>query len=176
MMTPLSELPHAAEMLVEAADIMDSLGVTWWLSSGTALGFVRDGGFIPHDTDLDAETLGEPDSPSLDRVQEAFEAAGWRKVRYMPFQRALQKRDVIFDVYFFHPDGDDLICDTEWGRMRQAAYLFATPARFAFVGRRYPMPDPPEEYLRVRFGEDWRVPKTSKVSGHLDCANIELRQ
>lgn len=172
-MRPLSEFPHAAEMLAEAAGIMDSLGETWWLSSGTALGFVRENGFIPHDTDLDIEVVETPGL--IAKVQSAFEDAGWTEVRYMSFQRAMKKRGVIFDVYFFQRDGSDIVCDTEWGRMRQPAHLFTDPVPFDFKGETYPMPNPPEEYLRIRFGEDWRTPKSSKVSGHLDCACITLR-
>lgn len=161
-------------MLAEAADVMDSLGSPWWLSSGTALGFVRDGGFIPHDTDLDVEMVAGPDSPKVFDVQRAFESAGWARIRYMPFQRAVIKNGVIFDIYFWYPDDLELVCDTEWGQMRQPAHLFQTLLMWEFQGRRYPMPNPPEEYCRIRYGEDWRTPKRAKVSGHLDAANIQL--
>lgn len=171
---PLSQLPHAGEILVEAADILDSLGHPWWLGSGTALGFARENGFIPHDTDLDFEMVGEPDSPVLEEVRRAFESKGFAQLRYMSFQRALIKRGVIVDVYFWYQRDLELLCDTEWGRMRQPAHLFDNLLMWDFEGRKYPMPNPPEEYCRMRYGDDWRTPKPAKVSGHLDAANIEL--
>jgi len=45
------------EMLIEIDKICRKHAIPYWLSSGTALGAVRHGGFIPWDDDLDIEIL-----------------------------------------------------------------------------------------------------------------------
>jgi phosphorylcholine metabolism protein LicD len=157
---PLRELPHAPEVLAAGADVLDGLEVKWWLSAGTALGAWRDGGLIPHDTDLDVGVLAQPDVfASLDR---AFSAAGFTTYRQMNYQRAYLHRDVIFDVYVYRRENDYLVADTEVGKLAKPVRLFDELTTLEFAGRVYPMPNPPEEYLRVRYGPKWRTPATSK--------------
>jgi len=48
---------HLLEMLKDFDTICATLGVRYWLSSGTVLGAVRHGGFIPWDDDIDVEML-----------------------------------------------------------------------------------------------------------------------
>ena len=45
------------DLLVEFDSVCTRLGITWWLDSGTLLGAVRHGGFIPWDDDLDVCVL-----------------------------------------------------------------------------------------------------------------------
>src|SRR6185503_20920991 len=110
--------------MAQAANVLDRLA-PWWVASGTALGLVRDGGLIPHDTDIDFEMLGEPGSSWLDVVEAELLAAGFTRTRRTPFQRAVTMADVVVDVTFWYVDGDDLVCDHDWGQMRQPARLFA---------------------------------------------------
>lgn len=44
-------------LLVEFDSVCTRLGVTWWIDSGTLLGAVRHGGFIPWDDDMDVCVL-----------------------------------------------------------------------------------------------------------------------
>ncbi len=48
---------HLLNMLKDFDAICVTLGVKYWLSSGTVLGAVRHGGFIPWDDDIDVEML-----------------------------------------------------------------------------------------------------------------------
>lgn len=56
--SPLRQMQmRMLEMLVELDRVCRRHGISYWLSSGTLLGCVRHGGFIPWDDDLDVEML-----------------------------------------------------------------------------------------------------------------------
>lgn len=169
-MTPLRDLPHALEVLAAGADLLDDLGLRWWLSSGTALGAYRDGELISHDTDLDVGVLGNADD--LKAIDGGFSAAGFTSVRVMAYQRAYSLRGVIFDIYLFTRAGDLLVVDTDCGRMTKPARLVESLAWVELGGREYPIPNPPDEYLRIRYGQGWRTPAAGKRPWSEDAANL----
>lgn len=166
----LADTPHAAEVLAAGADLLDGIGLRWWLSAGTALGVVRDGRLIPHDTDLDVGVLGH--AGVLDRLHLAFAAAGWPLARQTSYQRAYRYRDVILDIYAYRREGDQLVADTEHGRLAKPARLFDELALMEFAGRLYPVPSPPEAYLQVRYGPGWRTPAISKGPWQTETAAL----
>lgn len=157
----------AIEVLHHAANIMESTGVVWWLSAGTALGAYRDDlsdEFLERDTDLDVGVLGDQYNVLTTAfVNAGYEvlrayhntARGWFGIRDLPVQLAVVRDGIIFDIYFFHPDGDELVSYTEHGQMRKPLTLIENLG--SWMG--FPMPHPIERYLAIRYGEDWRTPK-----------------
>ncbi len=51
--------PYRLYALENTAKLLTSLGVTWFISNGTLLGWFRNGRMIPHDTDVDTTILEE---------------------------------------------------------------------------------------------------------------------
>jgi hypothetical protein len=169
----LRNYPQAAQVLSDGGDILDSIGAHWWLSSGTALGIYRDGRLIPHDNDLDVGVL---DTPELrGRLVAALRRAGADVFVEQLCQVACRLRDVVFDVRIFYRVEDELVTDTELGQMRKPARLVADLARIEFDGRSYPLPNPPDEYLAVRYGPGWPIPKTSKGPWTHEAHNLIRR-
>ncbi len=152
----------AERILKEVRQIMDELGVKFFLRQGTCLGAIRHGSFIPWDDDLD--------------IGSVFGLHGFRERAVEPVARAFRDRGFItrierrdYDLYV------PLVKDSvrvDWTCYRvvdKAVFmypgvripveLFASLKEIDFLGDRFLVPDPPEEYLRLKYGEDWRVPK-----------------
>lgn len=167
---PLRQQPHAVDVLSRGCDILDEFGAMWWLSAGTMLGIHRDGRLIPHDTDLDVGSLET--EKRFDEMDELFFSHGFRIYRAMPYQRAYVYLGVIFDVYSFHRDGDKLLAHTDGGTQVKKWAHFENLGEVEFGGRTYKTPNPVEDYLEVRYGPTWKIPKTQKDPWWVDTINI----
>jgi hypothetical protein len=105
-------------------------------------------------------------------VHLAFAAAGWQSVRTMPYQAAYSSRGVVLDAYAYRRQGDQLVADTDCGRLVKPAGLFDRLTQLEFAGRLYPLPSPPAEYLQVRYGPGWRTPTTAKGPWQAETAAL----
>lgn len=172
LLSAIGKKPQAKDVLAEAGAVLDKLGVKWWLSAGTALGFHRDGGFIPHDSDIDVGIEGLPRN-----LPTAFYKAGFRKHKFeRNFQRSFAKDDVLFDIYVFNKSADKMISDTTIGKIIKPYKLFTQLGEIEFAGKKYPVPNPIEDYLEVRFGASWRTPQKSKGKWYHDAPCVEVNE
>jgi|3_EtaG_2_1085321.scaffolds.fasta_scaffold45215_1 hypothetical protein len=168
------------------SEVLDKLGATYYISAGTALGFIRDGDFIPHDGDIDVEIVNSYSTPiNYVNLIKAFEISGFSIIRTVfdgnfPHQLSfIDKQSAIFDIWFVYGDVDDgfFITFTEYGKMKTPAHFIENISREDLVigGKEYslPMPLPYEEYCECRYGKDWNTPKTSKDPWQEDAGNLE---
>jgi hypothetical protein len=163
---PLGRNPLAEQVMKKGCDLLDRVGIKWWLSAGTVLGIRRDDALIYHDTDIDCGALDATDSfPALD---ELFREEGFRHLRSTSHQRAYMYLGTIFDVYTFNRHGDEVTAMVDDIEQVKPYRLFETLGTIEFRGRTYPTPNPLDEYLEVRYGPDWRTPKTSKSNWRED--------
>ena len=69
-----------------------------------------------------------------------------------------------------------MVDDTVWvyPGIQIPAHFFIDPQEIEFLGEQFRVPSPPEEYLRLKYGEQWMIPKkpgeyeldvVTKVSG-----------
>jgi phosphorylcholine metabolism protein LicD len=168
---PLAQTPHAAMVLDRGCSILEDLGIHYWLSAGTTLGIVRDGGFIPHDSDLDVASFDITDR--FDEMDERFFADGFSEVLFMPYQRAYRFLGVIFDVYSFTTEGDTIVANMPEGKQVKPKRFFTELGSIVFEGRTYPVPRPVEGYLEMRYGDTWRTPKTKKEPWYADAVCLQ---
>ncbi len=160
--TPPMDVAIAEKLLHEAKEIMDRLGVPFFLRQGTCLGAVRANAFIPWDDDLDLGVvigLNGFTEQSIGPVLAAFRESGY----YVKAERSdnvvlstLLKNNIRIDL-LFHRVIDGQIY--HWPGLWFPVSLFNQLKEIDFIGKKFSVPNPPEEYLRIKYGPNWRIPK-----------------
>lgn len=162
------DVATAESVLKEAKEIMDELGVVFFLRQGTCLGAVRDNAILPWDDDIDiGSVMGyhgltkESINGAVDKVVAAFSERGFstRVEQTTGFLYILLlKSSVRIDwECFYVTDGTIL----HWPPKRFPVRLFTNLKEIDFLGQKHLVPNPPEEYLATKYGPDWRTPKPS---------------
>ena len=152
----------AKQMLKEVKVIMDPLGVPFFLRQGTCLGAVRDQAFIPWDDDIDLGCvigLNGLTEEMINPVLDAFRDRGYfvnveSNDRWIA--AGMMKSWVRIDLTFFRIIDDSIF---HFPMIWMPARLFANLKEIEFIGGNYLVPNPPEEYLRAKYGPNWITPK-----------------
>lgn len=92
------------EMLKYFDKVCTENGIRYWLSSGTCLGAVRHGGFIPWDDDMDVEMMRE-DFLKLEKVfmeNDDYVIQTWKNDPYytMSFAKLRDKNSLVYDTLY----------------------------------------------------------------------------
>lgn len=165
----IMDLRAAEHVFLNVKEILDQAGITFWLNSGTALGAVRNRGFIPWDIDVDLTVMAkEWNFPELFKE---FESKGFRCVKKIypklykdkPLGAVIFRQGIQTDIdfnYYYPPE--DLIVSLP---VEPHNHGTLQPARFYrgdhcidFLNTEVKIPYPPEEYLELYYGTDWRTP------------------
>jgi hypothetical protein len=163
---PFHFKPKSIDCLTAAGilrDAVERIQCHYWLSAGTALGLYRDGRLIPGDTDVDIAIEGFPDI--LNVLQKRL--SGYRLFRYAVHafhvtQMAFEKDGACLDVYIYWPDKRYLVNVGEFGRVMFPSVMLRNTVPLKTQYGTFNMPSPPEEYLRIKYGDDWCIPQSKK--------------
>lgn len=155
--------PDVAERnLKEVKQILDQLGVVFLLGSGSCLGATRDNAFIPWDDDVDLISVigvNGLTEESADIVTTALRDSGYFVGEMEGAHsklRATMKDYVRISLEFVRIVDGNIHA---YPAIRLPARLFTHPKEIGFLGERFLVPNPPEEYLRLKYGAEWMVPK-----------------
>ena len=159
---PPMDLAVAERNLKEAKHILDQLGVVFLLGSGVCLGATRDTAFIPWDDDVDlVAVIG---INGLTERSADIAAAAFRDNGYFVGEidgaysttRVTIKDHVRLSLEFVRIIDDSIYA---YPGIQLPANLFTQPKEIEFLGEKFLVPNPPEEYLRLKYGAEWMVPK-----------------
>ena len=154
------DLDIATEVLFEVDEILKSLDINYYLTCGTALGFYRDGGFIPWDDEIDIDIFSEIFTPQLHELKSTFIANNFiarATVRGKTSKMAVFKRGIKIAMGAIYYNGQGYRCDLG---QKFPSKFFDNPQPFTFNGRAFLLPSPIEEYLTFYYG-DWKTPVKS---------------
>lgn len=157
--------------LSKALSVLNQTGLPHYLSAGTALGIVRDNGFIPHDTDIDIAIPLSWDEDQYELTKELVKIFAHNNLLLVrsiltgqkPVQLVfsdLLNHQVLVDVEFYYAGlvPEKLVHTKPEGTITTSPY---NVAHRAFEGFSVPLPDPIDDYLTERYG-DWRTPYGKK--------------
>lgn len=186
---PEITLARAAKLLGQS--LQSGEQPNWWVGVGTALGLAREGGFIAGDTDIDIriglDYAGKEEAFRYARqIVDLFQAHSFRLFRETYWNGLLMgtafhdrtNADVMVDIFYFYSG----IYDGTYSNFNRRG-LRRKPKKFidqkTFVS--WPghseigvfVPSPVEEYLKWRFGPEWRVRKKNSELGPIDQQCIE---
>ena len=154
----------ATEVLREIRQIMYNAGVAFFLRQGTCLGAIRENAIIPWDDDLDLGSvmgLHGLTEKSVEPVVAAFREKGYvTRIEHLDhcLHVLMVKSSIRIEWRCYRIFGDSIY---QYPAVRTPVRLFTDLKEIEFIGERYYVPNPPEEYLRLKYGEDWMTPKQS---------------
>lgn len=179
----LYSVPHRRRMLQSRGrvvlqriiDAFDRHHVPGFVAAGSLLGFVRDGGFMPHDDDIDVGVLpGEWSPVRLLRMlveEEGFKFEFAFKFRERTVEFKVSWDGVPIDVFCYERNDDDFYCtcfyyfpeihypsenaNSVW---RIHEYNIQTIKKIHVMDMDVPVPSDPERVMEKLYGDDWRTP------------------
>jgi hypothetical protein len=162
MKPEISNPRAAAKLALEIITTANELGITAWIQDGTLLGAVREGMIIRWDTDLDIGIYSWEYTPDLDAALQKrgfTKAADWN-TRKRDYHQKWIKKNVKLDIFHYYQNDDGTI----YHGLRGGRTRFHYPTRFTLApvdlnGVTLPAPFPPERFLHIKYGPDWRIPK-----------------
>lgn len=161
---------HVEPLLKAIDEVIGALrevGLNPFLAYGTALGAVRDGRLIGHDSDADLGYVSAHDHP-VDVIRESFLIQ--RKLADMGY-RVTRYSALALQIHVEESDGLDRGLDVFGGFMRDGTlYLMgeiAVPFEREWIeplgtatleGREFPVPADADRFLTATYGPGWRTP------------------
>ncbi|MFC1953538.1 LicD family protein [Chloroflexota bacterium] len=154
----------AKEVLKEITKIMDDAGVTFFLRQGTCLGAIRDGDLIPWDDDIDLGSvigLHGLVEKSVEPVVATLRENGYiTRIELLDhcLHVVMTKSSIRIEWRCYKIFGDSIY---QYPAVKTPVSLFTDLKKINLVGEELNVPNPPDEYLRLKYGEDWMTPKQS---------------
>lgn len=159
---PPFDLEARTRNLLTVKEILDEIGLKFWLTNGTALAAYREKDWIPWDDDVDLDVMAEDFDPLYPQLRNKFLSAGFivrgaqgpKRVKMSLFRD--KEKTALRGLYrnpSFRKDKYRLRKLFKYPRR-----FYETPGTLVFQGVEFNVPSPIEGFLVYAYGENWRTP------------------
>jgi hypothetical protein len=171
---PPFDLEMRKRNLLEVKEVLDSVGLKFWLTNGTALAAYRDQDWIPWDDDVDLDVMMEDFLPKHDAIKELLIDRGFvvrsknidnpkiAKVAVFRSENPLSGQKLALRPLYLDPSYEDnkyrLRQDYKYPKM---FYENENASTIEFMGETFNIPSPPEKFIEYAYGKNWNVPNKS---------------
>ncbi|TDI42370.1 MAG: hypothetical protein E2P02_13130 [Acidobacteria bacterium] len=156
------DMSVAERVLKEAKAVLDDFEVVFFLRHGTCLGAVRDGAFIDWDDDLDIGSIIGVHGLTEDLIEPVvaeFRKRGFNAIVTngdLGVSVEMSKLDTPLDWNCYRVVEGSIY---QWPTVKIPVELHTDLKPIQFLGVPFNVPNPPEEYLRLKYGSEWMIPK-----------------
>lgn len=156
------EIHTAENLLKEAKEVLDEFGIVFFLRHGTCLGAVREGALIEWDDDLDIGSiigLHGLTEDLIEPVSAAFRERGFDAIiteADLHISVELSKLDTHLDWTCYRIIDDSIY---QYPVVKIPVRLHTNLRSIDFLGTQFNVPNPPGEYLCLKYGPNWMIPK-----------------
>jgi phosphorylcholine metabolism protein LicD len=160
-------------------DILNSLGVAWWLDGGTCLGAIREKDFIDIDDDTDIGVLEETwNDEVIERLKDnGFELEMVFGERNKGYELAFLRDGVKTDIFFYYLKGDKrwyaMYYEDKMIPMTYDKSIHAEQKAINFLGSNFNIPLKVDDYLRTKYGDYMTKIKKEDWVWHQGPKNID---
>lgn len=153
--------------LLELKQILDNIGVKFWLDAGVLLGYYREGKFIEWDSDIDIGILRED---YTENIEKKFKENNWNIVKCEgpnnELEIKIKKNTMTIDIYFYHIVNNKFKAHvfSKLNNSNNASIREYEISRFQLKeiiwnNYKFNVPNDIEKTLIEYYGEDWKIPK-----------------
>jgi hypothetical protein len=156
------QIRNAEKVLLEIRQLLSDINIVFFLRHGTCLGAVRDGELIPWDDDIDIGSIigmHNLDESSISRAVKRFEATNFQvKVLETDLHIGveLSKFGIPVDWTCYRVLEESIF---QYPGVKIPVQLYEKLSSVSLLGKPFSVPNPPEEYLTLKYGPNWIVPK-----------------
>ncbi len=153
------------ENLLSAKKIFNKLGISYWLTDGTLLGYYREKDFIKHDFDID---IGSYISDFDDKIIMEFLNEDWKLFKVigrkdLGLEITFIRDFLKLDIFFFY-ENDGKFWHAAWDETKRGLNLikyYYEPFELTegtFLNNKFTIPKDTLKYITTKYGESWNKP------------------
>ena len=157
------ELSIRKKEFLKICDILDKIGLTYFLNTGILLGAIRENNFIKWDWDVEISVMSDELYKNFETISKNLKTKGFKII-----QKDKKKDSLKIDFFGKYPKDTTRYTIFSWNySVKNNNYWRKNkniPAKYLnkfsqiyFLGRKFNVPNNPKQYLKFSYG-NWRKP------------------
>lgn len=157
------ELNVRKKEFLRICNILDNMGITYFLNTGILLGAIRENDFIKWDWDVEISTFSDDFFNNFEKILKDLKKDGFNIIK-----KDNRKQSLKIDFNGFYPQevtkytvlswNYSSFKDVYWRKDKIIpSHFLKNFSKIFFLNRKFNVPNNPKEYLRFSYG-NWEIP------------------